>query len=85
MRVLDGEQQGSFFNKVAVGVILSPEIAFKDLGFPEAIAKNYQLPKYTAARPVATQMLKEAFNYAKSEGILHETKDPAKYQLKVVD
>ncbi|WGN90445.1 ABC transporter substrate-binding protein [Ligilactobacillus faecis] len=61
------------------------EILVKDLGFPEAIAKNYQLPKYTAARPVATQMLKEAFNYAKSEGILHETKDPAKYQLKVVD
>lgn len=61
------------------------QILVKELGFPEAVAKNYQLPQYTTARPVASKTLKEAFDYAKAGGVLHEAKDPAKYQLKVVD
>ncbi|WP_025088084.1 ABC transporter substrate-binding protein [Ligilactobacillus apodemi] len=60
-------------------------ILTKNLSFPESVAKSYTLPHYTKAQKVAESTLKEAFEYAKSEGVLKENVDPAKYQLSVTD
>lgn len=58
-------------------------ILTKDLGFPEKIAKNYQLPHYEKAGRVPKNELQEAFNYAKENGVLKEHTSAAHYQLPV--
>ncbi|WP_225048316.1 ABC transporter substrate-binding protein [Lacticaseibacillus kribbianus] len=57
------------------------DILTKDIGYPAPLAKNVKLVHYTDAHAVQTSVLKDAFAYAKAEGVTATTLDPASVSL----